>query len=42
MGRRNKVTVIYSNFGDSDTKVLRGIWEGLDAEVIEVESRGGE
>ena len=33
------MTVIYSNFGDPDTKVLRGIWGGLDTEVIEVENR---
>ena len=30
------MTVIYSNFHDSDTYLLRGIWEGLDARVIEL------
>ena len=30
------MTVIYSNFHDSDTYLLRGIWEGLDARVIEI------
>ena len=30
------MTVIYSNFSDSDTYLLRGIWEGLDARVIEL------
>ena len=42
------MTVIYSNFHDSDTYLLRGIWEGLDARVIELrlddrylEERGG-
>ena len=30
------MTVIYSNFSDSDTYLLRGIWEGLDARVIEI------
>ena len=30
------MTVIYSNFSDSDTYLLRGIWEGLDAKIIEL------
>ena len=30
------MTVIYSNFHDSDTYLLRGIWEGLEAKVIEI------
>ena len=30
------MTVIYSNFHDSDTYLLRGIWEGLDSRVIEL------
>lgn len=30
------MTVIYSNFHDSDTYLLRGIWEGLDAKIIEL------
>ena len=30
------MTVIYSNFHDSDTYLLRGIWEGLEANVIEI------
>ena len=30
------MTVIYSNFSDSDTYLLRGIWEGLDSRVIEL------
>ena len=30
------MTVIYSNFHDRDTYLLRGIWEGLDARVIEL------
>lgn len=30
------MTVIYSNFHDSDTYLLRRIWEGLDAKVIEI------
>ena len=25
------MTVIYSNFGDQDTELLKGIWEGLEA-----------
>lgn len=28
------MTVIYSDFGDTDTRVLKGIWEGLDAKVL--------
>lgn len=30
------MTVIYSNFHDRDTYLLRGIWEGLDSRVIEL------
>ena len=30
------MTVIYSNFHDRDTYLLRGIWEGLDSRVIEI------
>ena len=30
------MTVIHSNFGDPDTELLRGIWEGLDADIIEI------
>lgn len=30
------MTVIYSNFGDVDTKVLETLWEGLDAKVVEL------
>ena len=30
------MTVIYSNFSDSDTYLLRGIWDGLDAKIIEL------
>lgn len=30
------MTVIHSNFGDKDTKLLSGIWEGLDADIIEI------
>ena len=30
------MTVIYSNFHDSDTYLIRGIWEGLEAKVIEI------
>lgn len=30
-------TVIYSNFGDSDTELLRGIWQGLpDVHLVEI------
>ena len=34
------MTVIYSNFHDSDTYLLRGIWEGLEAKVIEISLDG--
>ena len=27
------MTVIYSNFGDQDTELLKGIWEGLEADI---------
>ena len=30
------MTVIYSNFGDQDTDLLKGIWEGLEADIIEI------
>ena len=30
------MTVLYSNFNDQDTILLKGIWEGLDAKVIEI------
>ena len=30
------MTVIYSNFGDQDTELLKGIWEGLEADIIEI------
>lgn len=30
------MTVIHSNFGDPDTELLRGIWEGLDADIVEI------
>ena len=30
------MTVIYSNFGDQDTELLKGIWEDLEADIIEI------
>ena len=30
------MTVIHSNFGDPDTELLRGIWEGLYADIVEI------
>lgn len=31
------MTVIYSDFGDPDTRVLQQIWEGLDAKILKYE-----
>lgn len=33
------MTVIYSDFGDKDTKVLKNIWKDLDAKVIHLTSK---
>lgn len=30
------MTVIYSDFGDNDTRILRKMWEGMDAKVVSV------
>lgn len=38
----NSVTVIFSNMGDTDTLVLKHIWEGLpNVKVVEVNSYNG-
>ena len=38
----NTVTVIFSNMGDTDTLVLRNIWEGIpNVRLVEVNSHNG-